>query len=73
MLAKDMVQQLKDIVAELEAEPEKEVNLIIWDEQDNWEAVALNLNKFDSCFDLEMMLAEPYIVIKEEDTPSCEN
>ena len=67
MLAKDMIQQLKDIIAEFEAEPEKEVNLIIWDEQDNWEAVALTLNTYDSCFDLEMMLAERFIVATEGD------
>ena len=73
MLAKNMASMLKDIVAELEANPEKEVNLIIWDEQDNWEAIALNLNKFDSCFDLEMMLAEPYIVVKEEDYDNRKN
>jgi len=62
MKAKDMVEVLKDMIVELKANPEKEVDLIVWDEQDNWEATSLTLHKPASCYELELMLAEPYVV-----------
>ncbi len=68
MKTEELILQLKQIVKELENRDENqgETSLLVWDHDDNWDAVSMSLNCYDSGFDLEMKLNESYSVTKKK-------
>jgi len=64
---RDVINYLKELIKELEQSNLEDVDLIVSDEYDNWDAKDFVYNIKGDTIELEMILEDDYIVTLDED------